>query len=60
MNDIKLFDVRPDTLVTRLWDVLDTYEVKDTETTIDQVRQDLQDNPRAIINYLLTIIEEEI
>ena len=58
MNEIKLFDVSmKNTILTRLWDVLDTYEIRDTETTLDQVRQDLHERPLDIIDYLLTIIE---
>lgn len=58
MNEIKLFDVSmKNTILTRLWDVLDTYEIRDTETSINQVRRDLQERPLDIIDYLLTIIE---
>ena len=57
MKDIKLFDVKP-TLISRLWNILDTYEIRDNDYTISQLKSDLINNPLDIIDYLVDMIEE--
>lgn len=57
MKDIKLFDVKP-TLISRLWNILDTYEIRDNDYTISQLKSDLINHPLDIIDYLVDMIEE--
>lgn len=44
-------------LANRLFNVLDFYEARDTDTTPETVKQDLTDHPLDVINYLITAIE---
>lgn len=46
-------------LAMKLENVLDTYELRDTDTTTEDIEKDLINNPLDIINYLLTMIENE-
>ena len=46
-------------LIERLENVLDTYELRDTDTTREDLENDLKNHPLDIINYLLTMIENE-
>ena len=57
MNEIKLFDVKP-TLTGRLWNCLDTYEIRDNDYTISDLQNDMANNPLAIIEWLVGRIED--
>ena len=57
MNDIKLLDVKP-TLLSRLWDCLDTYEIRDIDYTINDLKNDLVNHPLDIIEWLISKIED--
>ena len=45
-------------LAQRLYNILDPYELADTETTVADVARDIEDNPKDVIEYLINIIEE--
>ena len=57
MADIKLFDVKP-TLLSRLWDQLDPYEIADIGYTVNDLKADLQNNPLSIIEWLVERLED--
>ena len=57
MKEIKLFDVEP-TLISRLWNQLDTYEIANIGYTIEDLKGDLQNSPLSIIDFLLTRLED--
>ena len=44
-------------LSDRLYDLLDTYELRDTETTPSDIYNDLLSNPVDIIEYLVEMLE---
>lgn len=45
-------------LAQRLYNILDSYELADTETTVEDVARDIENNPKDVIEYLVQIIEE--
>lgn len=45
-------------IANRLFNILDFYEVRDTDTTPETVEQDLREHPLDVINYLLTALED--
>lgn len=57
MKEIKLFDVKP-TLLSRLWNCFDTYEIRDIGYTVSDLQKDLANNPLAIIEWLVGRIED--
>lgn len=46
-------------LAKKLENVLDTYELRDTDTTTEDLEKDLINHPLDIINYLIDVIEQE-
>lgn len=44
-------------LANRLFDILDYYEARDTDTTPETVLNDIQHNPLDVIDYLITELE---
>ena len=56
-NEIKLFDVKP-TLISRLWECLDTYEIRDNDYTITDLKSDLVNHPHDIIEWLVSRLED--
>ena len=57
MKEIKLFDVK-ETLVSRLWRQLDSYEIADIGYTVNDLKADLQNNPLSIIEWLVERLED--
>ena len=57
MKEIKLFDVKP-TLKSRLWNCLDTYEIRDNDYTMLDMERDLVNHPLDIIEWLVGRIED--
>lgn len=45
-------------IANRLFNLLDFYEARDTDTTPEAVLQDITNNPIDVINYLITELEE--
>lgn len=45
-------------IANRLFNLLDFYEARDTDTTPETVLQDITNNPIDVINYLITELEE--
>ena len=57
MDDIKLFDVKP-SILSRVWQCLDTYEIRDNDYTISDLKSDLINHPLDIIERLVSKIED--
>ena len=45
-------------LANRLYDLLDPYEVADTDTTSTTVYTDLINNPLDVVEYLTSVLED--
>lgn len=45
-------------LANRLYNILDYYELRDTDATPGSIAADIDSDPEKIIEYLLTIIED--
>ena len=45
-------------LADRLYNILDYYELSDTDATPGSIAADIERSPEAIIEYLVTIIED--
>lgn len=43
--------------LSRIWNCLDTYEVRDSDYTIAQLQDDIVNHPVDIIKYLVEVIE---
>lgn len=46
-------------LATRIYNLLDTYELNDTNTTPETIENDLINTPYEIIKYLVGMIENQ-
>jgi hypothetical protein len=44
-------------LAQRIWDI-DPYEMKNNDTTAEDIEKDIINSPTDIINYLLDIIDD--
>ena len=45
-------------LAERLYNILDPYELADTETSVEDIARDIENNPKDVIEHLVEIIEE--
>ena len=45
-------------LAERIYNLLDPYEIRDTDTTAETIAADIVNNPLEVIAYLVEMIEE--